>query len=473
MSNNRSRFVVSPEWVESQLGTAHFRLVDASWYLPAHKRNGAEEYAAGHIPGAVFFDQDAIADHSTGLPHSLPSPEQFATEVGKLGISEHDTIVVYDGPGFFSAPRVWWMFRVMGADRVYVLDGGLDGWKAAGRPVREGQESPDTATFTPSFDESKVTSLHDMRGIVDNGSRQVLDARGAGRFTGAEAEPRAGMRSGHMPGARSVPATSLSEGGKFHDLPTLRAIFDAAGVDLSRPVVTSCGSGVTAAVITLALESLGVRDTTLYDGSWSQWGSLADTPVVTGAAEPVQKRVQGPLKAHVTQLEMTAPPKVSLPGPVNIQTAIMRTSDIPLHFYRYLYWRVGERWHWHKRMRMTDADLSAILSDTRNSVTVLYLNGAPAGFFELLRETPEQTELSYFGLFEEAIGFGIGKWFLLQALYAAWQENPSKVTVTTNNLDHPRALQLYQTMGFAPVSTFEAWVDPLTDDELLRFSRSH
>lgn len=471
MSNNRSRFVVSADWVNKQLGAPEFRIVDASWYLPAHKRNGAAEYAEGHIPGAVFFDQDAIADHATGLPHSLPSPDYFAAGVGKLGISETDTIVVYDGPGFFSAPRVWWMFRTMGVEKVYVLDGGLDGWKAAGYPLQTDLPEPATAQFTPRFNSRKVTSLEEMRKIVDSGSRQILDARGAGRFTGEEAEPRAGMRSGHMPGARSVPATSLSEGGTFRDLPTLRAMFDAAGVDLSRPLVTSCGSGVTAAVITLALESLGVGDTSLYDGSWSEWGGLADTPVVTGPADIVPRRTQGPLKAHITKLEMNAPPKITLPGPVNLNTAIMRTTDIPLHFYRYLYWRVGERWHWNNRLRITDEELSAILADQRTSVTVLYLNGAPAGFFELFRETPETTELSYFGLLEEAIGHGIGKWFLLQALYAAWQEGTRRVIVSTNNLDHPRALQLYQTAGFVPYATAEEWIEPLTDDELLKVMR--
>lgn len=466
MSKDKSRFVVSADWVEKQLGTSDFRLIDASWYLPAHKRNGAEEYAAGHIPGAVFFDQDKIADHTTGLPHSLPSPEFFAGEVGKLGIHETDTIVVYDGPGFFSAPRVWWMLRVMGAENVFVLDGGLDGWKSENRPIETGTLIPDEVVFTPHFQRNRIASLDEVRGVVESGDKQIADARGAGRFTGEEAEPRAGMRSGHMPGARSLPATAFSEGGHFKDLSTLRKMIDDAGIDLTQPVITSCGSGVTAAVITLALESLGHSDNALFDGSWSQWGSLQDTPVVTGPAEALDKTPHGPIKAHVTQLEMTAPPKVSIAVPVNIQTAIMRTTNIPLHFYRYLYWRVGKRWHWQKRMRMSDAELSTILRDPRNSVTVLYMNGSPAGFFELFKQDEDVTELSYFGLQEEAIGAGIGKWFLLQALYAAWQDNPQRITVTTNTLDHPRALQLYQMMGFSPVGTYEAWVQPMTDAEL-------
>jgi len=190
--------------------------------------------------------------------------------------------------------------------------------------------------------------------------------------------------------------------------------------------------------------------------------ALAESGVSAMAKKPA------PLKAHVTSLEMTAPPKASLPVPVNIQTAIIRAPEIPLHYYRYLYRQVGKRWHWYKRLRMSDEELSATLHNPRTSVTVLYVNGAPAGFFELFKESDDVIELSYFGLFERAIGLGIGKWFLLQALYAAWQDNPQKVTVTTNTLDHPRALQLYQMMGFSPVSTYEALVPPMTDAELLK-----
>ena len=175
-----------------------------------------------------------------------------------------------------------------------------------------------------------------------------------------------------------------------------------------------------------------------------------------------------PLKAHITRLEMTAPPKTSLPVPSNIQTMIIRAPEIPLHYYRYLYRQVGKRWHWYNRLRMSDPELTAAIHDPRVTVTVLYVDGAPAGFFELLQESPEVIELSYFGLFERAIGLGIGKWFLLQALYSAWQANPQRVTVTTNTLDHPRALQLYQMMGFSPVATSEAFVQPMSDTEIFK-----
>ena len=283
MAEDRSAFVVSADWVEKNLGEPDFRVVDAAWYLPAQNRNGAEEYAAGHIPGAVFFDQDVIADHSTGLPHTIPSPEYFATEVGKLGISETDTIVIHDGPGIFTAPRAWWLFRVMGARNVYVMDGGLDGWKKNGRPLTTELPEPAPATFRAHSDPSRVTTLEAMKDIVARGTRQIADARSAGRFTGTEPEPRAGLRSGHMPGAKSLPSGVFSENGNFKSLSDLRKLFENAGIDLGRPVVTSCGSGITAAIITLALTSLGHSDNTLYDGSWSEWGGLDDSaPVVTG-----------------------------------------------------------------------------------------------------------------------------------------------------------------------------------------------
>ena len=283
MTTEKSRFVVSADWLQNELGAKDLRILDASFYLPAQKRDADAEYASGHIPGAIRFDQDKISDHSTSLPHMVPSPEVFAAAVGALGISETDRIVVYDGPGIFASPRVWWLFRfVMGAQNVFVLDGGLDGWKAEGRPLETTVPSFAPATFRPAFDASRVVSFEEMRGIVDNGSLQVADARSAGRFTAAEPEPRAGMRSGHMPGAKSLPSGTFAVNGKFKSLPELRELIEKAGIDLEKPVVTTCGSGITAAIITLALESLGHGVNRLYDGSWSEWGSRQDTPVVTG-----------------------------------------------------------------------------------------------------------------------------------------------------------------------------------------------
>jgi thiosulfate/3-mercaptopyruvate sulfurtransferase len=279
-----NNFTVSQQWLRERIEKPGISIVDASWYLPAHGRDARAEYDAAHIPQAVFLDQDQVVEPDSGLPHTLPSPDLFARYAGSMGITETDTIVIYDGPGLFSAPRAWWMFRVMGANDVHILDGGLDGWKAAGLPVTSEPTRIAPSLFTPGFKADRVASLGEMREIVDRASMQIADARPAGRFTGQDAEPRAGMRSGHMPGARSVPASSLQRDGKLLPPEELRAIFDKAGVDLSKPVVTSCGSGVTAAVVTLALETLGHNDNRLYDGSWSEWGGRADTPVVTGEA---------------------------------------------------------------------------------------------------------------------------------------------------------------------------------------------
>ncbi|MBB3394289.1 3-mercaptopyruvate sulfurtransferase [Rhizobium sp. BK060] len=288
MSEEKSRFVVSADWLQAALGKPDLRVLDASFYLPAQKRDADAEYAAGHIPGAVRFDQDKIADHSVPLPHTIPSPELFATEVGKLGIGENNRIVVYDGIGMFASPRVWWLFRVMGARNVYVLDGGLDGWKSEGRPLETTVPHYEPKVFRPTYDASRVVTLDTMRDIVASGTLQIADARSAGRFAALEPEPRAGMRSGHMPGARNLPSGVFANQGRFKSLPELKQTIEDAGIDLSKPVVTSCGSGITAAIITLALESLGHADNKLYDGSWSEWGGRDDTPVVTGPPEPVK-----------------------------------------------------------------------------------------------------------------------------------------------------------------------------------------
>ncbi len=280
--SEKSRYVVSADWVEQRLGTPGFKPVDASWYLPAHNRDPIEEFQNGHLPGAVFFDQDVIADNTTGLPHTIPTAETFKTEVEALGISDTDTIVVYDGPGIFTAPRVWWLFRLFGAQNVYVMDGGADVWKQERRPLETTPPAPASATFNITHAPERITTFAAMQDIVANGSAQIADARGAGRFTGEEPEPREGMRSGHMPGAKNLPVGDLSKDGKFKSLPELKATLEAAGIDLSKPVVTTCGSGVTAAAISLALTSLDHENHTLYDGSWSQWGSHSDTAVVTG-----------------------------------------------------------------------------------------------------------------------------------------------------------------------------------------------
>ncbi len=280
--SDTSAFVVSADWLQERIGQPGLSIVDASWYLPAQGRDGRAEYEAGHIAGAVFFDQDKVVEPDSSLPHTLPHPGLFAQFASSMGVGKDDTIVVYDGPGMFSAPRVWWMFRVMGAEKVLVLDGGIDGWKAEGRPVTAAPTKIAPGFFDVDFDAGRVASLDEMRAIVEDGSAQIADARPPGRFAGTDPEPRPNMRSGHMPGATNVPAPSLSKDGKLLPVDALKKALEAAGLDLSRPVVTSCGSGVTAAVISLALASVGHEENRLYDGSWSEWGGRNDTPVVTG-----------------------------------------------------------------------------------------------------------------------------------------------------------------------------------------------
>lgn len=281
---DKSPFVVSPDWLQERLGRPGLSVLDASWYLPAQNRDAKAEYDTAHIPGAIFFDHEEMSDPDSQLPHTLMKPEAFAAAASSMGITNDDTIVVYDGPGMMTAPRVWWMFRTFGAKNAFVLDGGFDNWKKDGRPVTNAVTKIAPSAFAPDFDPGKVASFTQMREIVEGRSRQIADARSAGRFKGVDPEPREGLRSGHMPGARSVPSTSLSENGYLKDISQLRDVLNSAGIDLSRPVVTSCGSGITAAVITLALESVGHKDNILYDGSWSEWGGNKDTPVATGDA---------------------------------------------------------------------------------------------------------------------------------------------------------------------------------------------
>ncbi len=285
MASDIAGFTVSADWLEEHLNDPGMTVIDASWYLPAQGRDARAEYDAGHIPRAVFFDHDQVVDPASRMPHALPSPELFATYAGAMGIARDDTIVVYDGPGLFSAPRAWWMFRVMGAGKVYVLEGGIDGWKREGRFVTARPTKVAPSFFEAAFDRRRVAGLADMRAIVADGSRQIADARPPGRFEGTDPEPRAGVRGGHMPGALNVPASALGRDGKLLPAEELRKLIEDAGIDLSKPVVTSCGSGVTAAVITLALETLGHADNKLYDGSWTEWGSTPDTPVVTGPSK--------------------------------------------------------------------------------------------------------------------------------------------------------------------------------------------
>ena len=276
--------LVSTEWLAQRLGGPNTRVVDASWYLPTDPRNAAQEFAAAHIPGAVFFDLDASSDRSTSLPHMLPTAADFSARMSALGLSDSDDIVVYDGSGTnLSAARVWWMFRVFGHRAVAVLDGGLGAWSAAGLPLESGTADRPRGRFTARLDTAHVRDLSAMRQNVDTQEEQVIDARSAGRFAGTAPEPRPGLRGGHIPGSRNLPYTDLVlPNGKMRPPDELRQMFDAVGADLRQPIVVSCGSGTTACSLALALDLLGATNVSVYDGSWTEWAGRSDTPVETG-----------------------------------------------------------------------------------------------------------------------------------------------------------------------------------------------
>jgi thiosulfate/3-mercaptopyruvate sulfurtransferase len=276
--------LVSTEWLAGRLNHSDLRIIDATYHLPNLKRDARAEYAAAHIPGAVFFDVDAIADRSIPLPHMLPPPTDFAAAVGALGIGDDTFVVAYDSYGLMSAARAWWMFRAFGYDRVAILDGGLPKWKAEGRPLEGKPVTPTPRTFTPHFRPRVLRRKGDILENLKTKSEQVLDARSAGRFRGTDPEPRAGLRSGHIPASLNVPYNSLLDPKTQTVLPAdaLRARFAAAKVDFSKPVVTSCGSGVTACVLAFGLHLIGVPHVAVYDGSWAEWGSSGETPVETG-----------------------------------------------------------------------------------------------------------------------------------------------------------------------------------------------
>lgn len=272
-------FFISSQELSANL--SEYKIVDASWYLPAQKRDGKAEYEAARIPNAVFFDIDAISDSSSSLPHMLPSPESFAKTIGALGIHEKDDIVIYDGVGLFSAARAWWTFGIMGAKNVRILQGGFDRWQEVGLETDTNEPAkPVPSIFTPNFNAGKVSSFENTLGRVKDKNSAILDARPNARWLGQEKEPRAGLRSGHMPGSFSLPINELVEDGSLIDVEQLKTKFLELKVTSNTHITTSCGSGVTAAIISLALDSIGHENHTLYDGSWAEWGSRDDAPVI-------------------------------------------------------------------------------------------------------------------------------------------------------------------------------------------------
>ncbi len=457
-------FLVSTKWLEARLDDPSVKIVDASWYLPDHKRDAKAEYESGHIPGAVFFDIDAIADTSTGLPHMLPSAERFAEIIGGMGISDQDTIIVYDGLGLFSAPRAWWTFRTFGAEHVFILNGGLPAWKDDGLPLTSERSDPSRKTFAAQLDAARVVSKSEMLAHINAGTAAIADARPAARFAGTAPEPRPGLRGGHMPGAASVPSSLFVGDGKLKSPAEIEEIFKQQRLDLTGDVVTTCGSGVTAAILSLALQSIGHKDHALYDGSWAEWGMPGDTPVVLGAIEPAMSKSNQRrfMKAHITELEMQARPANRVQLPIGHKILLMKAVGMAPSFYRFLYEQVGKPHHWFIRRGMSDDQLQAIFDGGKADVWVMYVDGCPAGFFEIeSSKLPDCADIEYFGLVPHYQGRGLSKFMLSEAITAAWDKLPKRVSIQTNTLDSPRALVLYQKAGFEPVGAYdeliEAW----------------
>jgi thiosulfate/3-mercaptopyruvate sulfurtransferase len=283
MAISDPNLLVSTDWLAQRLNAPDIRILDGSTYLPGAGKDGRNEYLKSHIPGARFFDIDDIADSHSPLPHMLPPVEKFVSRVRRMGIGDGHRVIVYDQQGLFSAARVWWMFRIFGHQDVAVLDGGLPKWIAEGHPVEDDEPDPRERHFTGRRNASMVRDVTQIAGATKLRAEQIVDARAAERFRGEAPEPRAGLRAGHIPGSKNVPyASLLNPDGTMKDIDATRAIFEAAGVDLKQPIVTSCGSGITAAILTLALHRMGHTRNALYDGSWVEWGAYPDLAVETG-----------------------------------------------------------------------------------------------------------------------------------------------------------------------------------------------
>jgi len=276
---NPESLFVSPQQLAARGNSSEILILDASWHMPATGRNAYKDYLNGHIPGAVFFDIDAISDKQTDLPHMLPSVEFFSRAMSELGLTNQSHAVVYDSLGLFSAPRLWWTLKVFGLSRISILAGGLPAWKSEGLPLETGPANSRPGQFEARFDASLVANALEVASSLGSGATQVLDARSAERFRGDVPEPRPGLRSGHMPGALNLPFQELVENGRLAPRENLEKAFQNAGLDLQKPVIATCGSGLTACILSLAVAATGRAIPKVYDGSWSEWGGAGNLPV--------------------------------------------------------------------------------------------------------------------------------------------------------------------------------------------------
>lgn len=441
--------------------------VDASWHMPDSGRSAKGEYIYSHLPGAVFFDIDTISNRRSGLPHMLPTEKAFAEAVGKLGISNTHRLIIYDSHGLFSAARVWWMFRTFGHKHCAILDGGLPVWKKMGKPLEKSKPKRLPTHYNATFIPRNVASASEIcenLALPKKKRKHIIDARSPERFYGWEPEPRPGLRSGHIPDSHHLHYREIldPDTGKVRSKTVLKTLFKQAGISPTDPAITSCGSGVTAAVIGFVLHLLGNTQWQLYDGSWAEWGQYNPEGNNLPVALDISERTGFTLPQLITRdvtfthLEMAAPPTTKMPSlPRRHKMALMKIDVPTLDFYRYLFVRVGRKWHWTERLVLPDDIVTKLITSKHVEIYALYVNGVPAGFAELDFKTMPRARLAYFGLMPEFIGLGLGHYFLRAAITIAWQRTPDSLWVSTNSNDHPRALALYQKVGFTPKNQFD------------------
>lgn len=457
--------LVSGQWLAARLGQGDIRVLDASWYLPQMARDAKAEYAAGHIPGAVFFDVDAIVDRQSALPHAMPSAPEFQAAVEALGVSNSDQVVIYDGSGCnLSAARAWWMFRTFGHDRAAVLDGGMKKWQAEGRALEVAIPNPKPGRFAPRFRSELLRDYARMRQNASRPREIVVDARSAARFEGSAPEPRPGVKSGHIPGSINLPYDSLVSplSGEYLPLKEIESKLRRLGIDPKQPIVASCGSGLSACSVLLTLHRLGAKNIALYDGSWADWGSRAESRIEVGESlVSARPRPRSDGKLDVTLLQLESITRIAQPPPPPSAAALgLKKAERPaIAFYREMYHAVGGDWGWVDRKRLNDVELALIIHHPQIEMQVFYVGDARAGYAEIdWRAMPEVT-LAYFGLRSEFHGHGLGEYFLRSVLAMIWAKGASKIHISTQNTEHPGAWPLYRKVGFEIVDTKQIVVD--------------